>query len=256
MTGATAKTYTSSNSSVVKVSKKGALTAKKAGKATISVKASNGKTYKCKVTVNAYALNKTKLSLNAGDTYALSLKGIDKNTYVCWTSSNTQVATVDFDGKVTAKGKGTTTISAEVDGAVYKCKVTVHEHTMEWKAESDAHGAKAQWICTGCREIMKEGVQLIAENGEKRYGYWNTTVTDADMLKRLNQKLQSEGFQAMVEDATLESVYQWLRPRNEYKNVSYTHRFAMISFVWDAYEDGSDYITIYVFASVNDTNES
>jgi uncharacterized protein YjdB len=44
-------TYKSSNKKVATVTSKGVIKAKKKGKATITVKASNGKTYKCKVTV-------------------------------------------------------------------------------------------------------------------------------------------------------------------------------------------------------------
>lgn len=51
LTGATAKKYTSSNKSIATISSKGKITAKKAGKATITVTDSNKKTYKCTVTV-------------------------------------------------------------------------------------------------------------------------------------------------------------------------------------------------------------
>ena len=47
-------TWSSSNKKVLTVSKKGIITAKKAGKATITVKTSNGKKAKCKITVKDY----------------------------------------------------------------------------------------------------------------------------------------------------------------------------------------------------------
>lgn len=52
ITGTSAAAWTSSNESVASVSDKGKVTANKAGKATITCKGKNGKTYKCKVTVN------------------------------------------------------------------------------------------------------------------------------------------------------------------------------------------------------------
>ena len=55
LTGATAKSYKSSNTSVATVSSKGKITAKSAGTATITCTASNKKTYTCKVTVKSVA---------------------------------------------------------------------------------------------------------------------------------------------------------------------------------------------------------
>ena len=48
-----------------------------------------------------------------------------KNVKATWKSSNPKVASVTSKGKVTAKKKGTATISAKVNGKTYKCKVTV-----------------------------------------------------------------------------------------------------------------------------------
>lgn len=53
--GATAKKYTSGNTSVATVSSKGKVTAKSAGTVTITCTASNKKTYTCKVTVKSVA---------------------------------------------------------------------------------------------------------------------------------------------------------------------------------------------------------
>ena len=49
----------------------------------------------------------------------------DYKTKATWKSSNPKVATVSSKGKVTAKKKGTTTITAKVGKTIYKCKVTV-----------------------------------------------------------------------------------------------------------------------------------
>lgn len=49
----------------------------------------------------------------------------DYKTKATWKSSNQKVATVSSKGKVTAKKKGTTTITAKVGKTTYKCKVTV-----------------------------------------------------------------------------------------------------------------------------------
>lgn len=49
------------------------------------------------------------------------------NKAVSWSSSNSNIASVDKNGKVTAKTKGTATITAKVDGVSASCKVTVNE---------------------------------------------------------------------------------------------------------------------------------
>lgn len=51
LTGTTIKSTSSSNRKIATVNKKGKVVAKKAGKATIKLKAKNGKTYKCQITV-------------------------------------------------------------------------------------------------------------------------------------------------------------------------------------------------------------
>ncbi len=68
-------------------------------------------------------LNKKKITLYVGKTTTLKVKGTKKK--VKWSSSKKSVATVSSKGKVKAKKKGTTTITAKVGGKKYKCKVTV-----------------------------------------------------------------------------------------------------------------------------------
>ena len=53
----------------------------------------------------------------------MKVKGTD--SAVTWTSSNSNVATIDSDGVVRRVGKGTCTITAEVDGQTLTCIVRV-----------------------------------------------------------------------------------------------------------------------------------
>ena len=100
----------------------GLVTALKTGKVTIKAKdSSSGKTYKCKITIKKNAISNKKLSLKAGESYGLTLKG---NTSAEWKSSNEKVARVN-NGTVTALKKGTATITAKVGSNKYTCKVTV-----------------------------------------------------------------------------------------------------------------------------------
>ena len=72
-------------------------------------------------------LDRTSLTLTKGKTYTLKTTVTGTNKAVSWSSSNSSVASVDKNGKVTAKTKGTATITAKVDGVSASCKVTVNE---------------------------------------------------------------------------------------------------------------------------------
>ena len=64
LTGAKIKSCTSSDKKIASVTKTGKVTAKKAGKAVISVKASNGKVYKCKITVKKKGIRSKRKTRN------------------------------------------------------------------------------------------------------------------------------------------------------------------------------------------------
>lgn len=115
-------TWKTGNKKIATVSKKGKVTAKKAGKVTISAKVQK-KTYKCTVKVETPSLAKSSLTVNVGSSYNLTVKGNTQK--VTWSTSNKKVATVTSKGKITGKKAGTATISAKVTGKTMKCKVTV-----------------------------------------------------------------------------------------------------------------------------------
>jgi len=132
-------TYKTSNKKVATVSKKGVITAKKTGKATITVTSTKNKKKKAKVTVKVVAgkvtkvtLNKKTASLQEGEKLSLKAtvktKGKKPNKTVKWTTSNKNVATVSTKGVVTAKKAGTVKITAmSTDGTNKKatCTITV-----------------------------------------------------------------------------------------------------------------------------------
>ena len=74
-------------------------------------------------------LNKTSLTLDVGKSYTLTKTVSPSNavTSYTWSSSNTSVATVDGNGKVTAKALGTATITVKTsNGKTATCKITVN----------------------------------------------------------------------------------------------------------------------------------
>ena len=130
--------WTSSNPNVATVNSKGVVTAKLAGKATITCTTTSGqKVAKCVVTVPQLKI--TKITLNKSSAtvaYLGTLKLTPKftpsnasNKSVKWSSSNTKVATVDKNGVVKGVGTGTATITCKAaDGGsapAVTCKVTV-----------------------------------------------------------------------------------------------------------------------------------
>ena len=72
---------------------------------------------------SSISINKTKYTLHKGSSFKLKISGTSKK--VKWSSSNKKIATVNSNGKVTAKKKGTCTITAKVNGKKYYCKVSV-----------------------------------------------------------------------------------------------------------------------------------
>ncbi len=116
--GSTLK-WSSSNTKVAKVTKKGVVSALKQGKANITCKVTtkNKKTYtlRYRLTVKKPSLSKTSLSLSkTGQTQTLTIKNKAKGSSVTWKSSNSSIASVSQKGIVTAKQSGSATITATV----------------------------------------------------------------------------------------------------------------------------------------------
>ena len=129
--------WSSSNSEVATVDANGTVTAKRAGTAIITATSENGKTASCTVTVSRkeipiteISLDKSSATLTEGETTTIVATVLPENTTdsksVSWSSSNSEVATVDANGTVTAKRAGTAIITAtSTNGKTAGCTVTV-----------------------------------------------------------------------------------------------------------------------------------
>ena len=95
------------------------------------------------------SLNKTSLALEIGKSYTLTKTVSPSNavTSYTWSSSNASVATVDKNGKVTAKASGTATITVKTsNGKTATCKVTVNLPTPQITSLSNTTGGiKISW---------------------------------------------------------------------------------------------------------------
>lgn len=130
-----AVTWTSSDTGIATVDASGKVTAVANGTATITASTVNGKKAECTVTVQTsptkVELNSTSLTLDLSETKTVILTATiipnsATNKAVTWTSSDTEIATVDTSGKVTAVANGTATITAStVNGHTARCQVTV-----------------------------------------------------------------------------------------------------------------------------------
>ncbi len=112
--------FASTDFRVVGVNFNGRLYAYRTGKAFIVAKVDD-KELKCRVYV--IDINKEKITLKAGETYRLKIRG--SNAYVRWKSTDEDTAKVGMFGKVTAVNRGTAIITAEIKGKTLKCTVIV-----------------------------------------------------------------------------------------------------------------------------------
>ena len=125
-------TWSSSNTKVATVSSGGTVTAKGEGTANITVKTAGGQKAVCKITVKkapaSMTLNKTSIILGKGEAYTLTASPNSGAASLkrTWKSSNSKVVKVDENGKITAVGTGTATITVtSFNGKVKSCKVNV-----------------------------------------------------------------------------------------------------------------------------------
>ena len=127
-------TWTSSNSSIATVGGAGVVKAICEGQAVIMATV-GGKSATCTVTVSkkvvpvtSVSLSESSISLNKGESTTLIATISPSNATiqtVTWSSSNTNVASVNQSGEVTATGGGDAIITASVDGKSATCAVTV-----------------------------------------------------------------------------------------------------------------------------------
>lgn len=136
-------TWSSDNKEIADVDKNGVITAKKGGTAVITAKAAveintgsgtvtENLSVSCKVTVGnpllGISFDKTEMTLTKGETGELTVildpEDTTDDVKITWTTSNKAVAAV-LNGKVTAAGGGTATVTAKAGQFTAECQVEV-----------------------------------------------------------------------------------------------------------------------------------
>ncbi len=164
--------YKSSNSKIAKVNKNGTITAVRPGTVKITTKY-KGKSRSTKITIKKakLSLNKKTIELSCGQKFTLKAfanKSGISNKNIKWTSSNSNIVSVNKNGVLTTKKNGTTTISCKTTIGKVSAKVVVKNtstsattqensnHTHHWVTVEDTETIPAitqkQEQCLGCKQ--------------------------------------------------------------------------------------------------------
>lgn len=135
------------------------------------------------------SLNKTTLKLVKGKKYKLKLKNV-KTAKVKWSSRNKKIASVNKSGKVTAKKKGSTTITATYGKKKYKCRVTV----VDKKTTDDSNAKEESSEKTdnnGNTEQTSSTTEQAKDNNTSIEKQESKTNTSAEASDNTTEKSQS-----------------------------------------------------------------
>lgn len=125
--------WSSDQPKIATVNADGRVRGLKAGTATIRAKSTDGSdiTMTCKVTVKnkTMKVDRSKVTLYKGKKITVKVTA-DPAGKISYTSSNPNIATVSSKGKITAKKKGSCTVTVKGNGLVRRIKVTVKNPTL------------------------------------------------------------------------------------------------------------------------------
>lgn len=142
--------YKSSNSKIAKVNKNGVVTAVRPGTVKITAKY-KGKSRTTKVAIKKakLSLNKKTIELSRGQKFTLKAfanKSGISNKSIKWTSSNSNIVSVNKNGILTTKKNGTTTISCKTTIGKVSAKVVVKSNTSASATTQENSGHTHHWV--------------------------------------------------------------------------------------------------------------
>ena len=88
-------------------------------------------------------ISSSKLTMIKGQSKALKINGLKKGQKITWKSSNSKIVTVNKAGKLFAKSAENATITAQVNGIRFVCKVKIQKKAAPAKPAPTAAPAKA-----------------------------------------------------------------------------------------------------------------
>lgn len=184
--------YKSSNSKIAKVNKNGVVTAVRPGTVKITAKyKGKSKTTKIAIKKAKLSLNKKSLQLTTGQKFTLKAfanKSGISNKNIKWTSSNSNIVSVNKNGVLITKKNGTTTISCKTTIGKVSARIIVKSNTSTSATTQENSGHTHHWVtvedtvtipavtkhqiqCLGCGQWFDsldelEWHQVVDTNGE------------------------------------------------------------------------------------------
>lgn len=161
--------YKSSNSKIAKVNKNGVVTAVRPGTVKITAKyKGKSKTTKIAIKKAKLSLNKKSLQLTTGQKFTLKAfanKSGISNKNIKWTSSNSNIVSVNKNGVLITKKNGTTTISCKTTIGKVSARIIVKSNTSTSATTQENSGHTHHWVTVEDTEtipaVTKHQVQCM-----------------------------------------------------------------------------------------------
>lgn len=179
-------------------------------KATVKAKDETGNEVTQETTVRivkpTIKLDKKSESVYVKESFVLKTTINGKEEKASFKSSNSSIALVDANGKVTAKKKGTATITASANGVNAECKVTVKSvpsgSNTEKKTVTNPNTGKKE-------EVVVVKPSKPSSNGSSGSGSSNSTLTASisyDAINLINQERSKVGKSALSYSSELGDI--------------------------------------------------
>lgn len=183
--------WTSSKPEVASINSSGLATGKKKGTtkltATITYADHSTAQYTSTLKVSSPTFSSKATTLALGCSYYIGLKGTNSYSDIEWNTSNPNVATVAVDGTITTYKKGTTQISAIVDGKTLNFNLTVSNPYLKTTYKSITKGKTFPIKVYGKKSSStvkftsdNKSIATVSKDGVvtgRNYGNANITVT-------------------------------------------------------------------------------
>lgn len=208
--------YVSNDTSIVTVDNNGNITALRKGTTTVTITVDDT-VLTLNVTVNNDpTLNINKKTIYAGNSFNLKIIGLVGNA--TFTSSNSKVATVDSNGKVTCKSAGNSNISVIANGITLNCTITVKNPVIN---------------CTNKTIYVKNSFTLKVVkglNGKANFKSSNNKIAKADSKGKITgYKAGSCTIIVKANGVTLKCKVKVINPTIKYKSKIYIKNSTTIS---------------------------